>query len=600
MKNKLGNGEFKDLAREDKFEVLDLVTKEDLLKKIDQLNTQIEEYDSEIFAMRTLLQLGKSLGDILNLTELLSGLMAVARDKYGVVNSTVLILDEETDPAVFRLHSFYGLPEEIYWQERRQDTHNFHFPKSQGLLWNILRQGEAFSVLDSRRRPRFAESWKRWELGVINSHIWCPLIKKGEVFGILTLGPKNDGDQIQRKDFSFLQDLSSIAVTNIDSVMKYEKNETILRNVKILYNVNQQLAEVQNFKSLCLESLKAAVLSMKAETGNLMLWNEETQSLEIKVIWGVHLSPSEAEKLNKGDSSLREFKLGEGVAGRCALLRKTIRENDPTRIDQTSGRKIYSLICVPLIRGQEVVGVLSMTNKVKKINSEFITDPRGRFDQDDETLLIGLADNTASNLHRSKLYNASITDQMTGLYNSPHFDYELDKALHDCLAQDKPVCLAIIDIDHFKQFNDSFGHQAGDEVLITVGNRIKELLWEQKGHKAFRYGGDEFCWLMPETAVEESLILLERLRLKMLKQLPVFNGNKLKVGLSIGVSWAPGHGKIGRDIFQKADKALYSSKAKGRNQITLFEASAMSEAPSENTKESIKENKEMTTETEKK
>lgn len=559
------------LIGDDNFEVLDLVTKEDLLKKIDQLNAQIEEYDSEIFAMRTLLQLGKSLGDILNLNELLSGLMAVARDRYGVVNTSVLILDEETDPPIFRLHSFYGLPEEIYWQERKQDTHNFHFPRTQGLLWNILRQGEAFSVLDSRRRPRFAESWKRWELGVINSHVWCPLIKKGEVFGILTLGPKSDGDQVLRKEFSFLQDLSSIAVTNIDSVMKYEKNETILRNVKILYNVNQQLADVQNFKSLCLESLKASVLSMKSETGNLMLWNEDNQNFEIKVVWGVHFAPNELEKINRGDETLREFKLGEGVAGRSALLKKAIRENDADRIDQTAGRKINAIISVPLMRGHEVIGILTMTNKVKLINGEYVTDPRGRFDQDDETLLIGLADNTASNLHRSKLYNASITEQMTGLYNSPHFDFELEKALAESLPHEHPVSLAIIDIDHFKAFNDSYGHQAGDEVLIGVANRIKELLWEQKGHKAFRYGGDEFCWLMPNTSAEEALILLERLRLKMIKQCPEFGGKKLKVGLSIGISWAPGQGNIGRDIFQKADKALYSSKAKGRNQITLYE-----------------------------
>ena len=104
--------------------------------------------------------------------------------------------------------------------------------------------------------------------------------------GILTVGLTQDGSPIPESEKVFLQDFASIAVTNIDSVLKYEKNETILRNVKTLYNVNQQLTNVNDFKQLSIDSLATAVDALNAQKGNLMLLNEHTNELEIKVVWG--------------------------------------------------------------------------------------------------------------------------------------------------------------------------------------------------------------------------------------------------------------------------------------------------------------------------
>ena len=528
--------------------------------------------DILIFEMRALLQSGKGFGNILNLKELLGNFMGVVREKYGAVNSAVLLRDD-LDPGYnfYGVKAYSGLDDEYRLNDSASESlYLFKFIEDSGLLWQIIRQGNVFSVRDLQRDPRFETAWRKWNLEVLNSDLWCPLIKNGEVLGILTLGEKYDGNQIGEDEYPFLQELASIATTNIDSTLKYEKNQRILKNIQTLYDVNQQLANVNDFKRLCVETLATAVDAVSAQKGNLMLLNRETGELEIKVVWG-NIPRHVRDDINNGIKSTKTFSLGEGIAGQCAAERRPIRRNDKNYIEQVGKNVVYCICCVPLMRGDVVEGVIALTNKVGTDDEGLrVLDEIGRFTEEDVGLCQGLADQAAVNLHKSRLYNKSITDEMTGLYNARHFEDSLLVQLDMATNADKPICLAVSDIDHFKKFNDTHGHKAGDAVLQQVARVMQSCIRPDSGDMVFRYGGEEFCMLLPDTEPEEAAELMEQYRKRIESHVVVHDGKEMSVTVSVGISCAPNDTRDEQKMFECADECLYVAKENGRNLVNTY------------------------------
>jgi len=541
-------------------------------EELDYYRKKAIHQDILIFEMRALLQSGKGFGDILNLNELLGNFMAVVREKYGAVNSTVLLRDDlEPGENYYRVKAFSGLdPEFPMSDESTESLYMFKFPQNNGLLWQIIRQGNVFSVRDLQRDARFESAWFKWHLGILESDLWCPLIKNGEVLGILTLGEKHDGSQISEDEYPFLQELASIATTNVDSTLKYEKNHRILRNIQTLYDVNQQLAHVNDFKRLCTETLSTAVDAVSAQKGNLMLLNKATGKLEIRVVWG-NIPRHVRDDINSGITSTKSFDLGEGIAGKCAAGRKAIRKNDKNYIEQVGKNVVYCICCVPLMRGDQVEGVIALTNKVRtNDNGVRVLDQIGRFTEEDLSLCQGLADQAAVNLHKSRLYNKSITDEMTGLYNTRHFEDTLLTMLDDANRTGQSLSLAVSDIDHFKLFNDTHGHKAGDAVLQTVARVMQSCIRPDTGDQVFRYGGEEFCMLLPDTEPEEAAELMELYRKRIESHVVLHDGKEMSVKVSIGISCAPKDTRDEKKLFEKADECLYVAKNNGRNQVSTY------------------------------
>lgn len=532
------------------------------------------QQDIQIFEMRALLQSGKGLSNILNLKQLLETFMSVVREKYGVTQSAVLLKDD-LDPTreFFRVKAYYGLSEFYHDSDSDYDEplYMFKFPKNNGLLWQIVQQGNVFSVRDMQGEPRFAGAWQSWHLDCLQSDVWCPLIKSGEVLGILTLGPTEDGSSISPADYAFLQELASIATTNIDSTLKYEKNERILKNIQTLYDINQQIANVNDFKRLCFKTLSTAVEALGAQKGNLMILNKETQKLEIRVVWG-DMPAHVRDDINSGLRETKSYNMGEGVAGQCALTRKPIRVNDRTQIPQVSQHEVYCIASVPIVFGQELEGVINMTNKVTlSEDGEKVLDPLGRFTEEDMALLLGLADQAAVNLHKTRLYNASITDKLTSLYNTRYFEQMYHEMFHETQANGKPMVLAILDIDHFKKFNDVNGHAVGDEVLRHVAKILNTARRADGDDMVFRYGGEEFCVLMPNTRLSEANDVVESIRERIeTTPLELPDGRSLNVTVSIGVASTMLDADNPKSLFECADDTLYSCKENGRNQVRYY------------------------------
>ena len=543
-----------------------------LKREIKTLKGKVIAQDIRIFEMQALLQSGKGLSNILNLPQLLDTFMAVVRERYDVVNSCVLLKEdfENGEKEFIQVKRYFGTDDHyIDPMGRKEPLYLFRVEKNNGLLWQLIQQGNVFSVRDLQKEPRFVTAWEKLNLDVLRSDFWCPLIKSGEVIGILTMGERRDGSQVPENEFAFVQEMASLATTIIDSTLKYEKNQRILNNIQILYEFHQELAAITDIKQLCKETIRNAVKAVKAQKGNLMLLNRTNGKLELVVAWG-YIDESILDGLNSGRIETKSFEIGEGVAGKAALQRKPQVFNNRDDIPQMGEFETHCICSVPVLNGGQLEGVMNFTNKVHiEPDGSAILDALGRFTREDVSLLQGIADQSAVSLHKSRLYSASITDRLTGLHNSRYFEDTYYELVAKAVVEQKPLTLSLVDIDHFKQFNDQYGHKAGDFILKSVAQSFQELKRQGRGDHCYRYGGEEFCVVMSDTPVEEALIMLEEFRLRLSQQEFDYNGQILKVTVSIGLAQSGFHSKDARVLFNLADDALYECKRNGRNQVRI-------------------------------
>jgi two-component system cell cycle response regulator len=160
----------------------------------------------------------------------------------------------------------------------------------------------------------------------------------------------------------------------------------------------------------------------------------------------------------------------------------------------------------------------------------------------------------------------SITDGLTKLYNHRYFQDELLRAFEESQRYQRPLSLAIIDIDFFKKVNDTYGHSVGDEVLRAVAKIFKESI--RSTDLGARYGGEEFAVMMPETELDDALTFAEKIRMLIEKTPFETTAGTIHATVSIGVASVP-HTRIhsAKEVVVAADKALYRAKKNGRNQV---------------------------------
>jgi diguanylate cyclase (GGDEF)-like protein len=168
-----------------------------------------------------------------------------------------------------------------------------------------------------------------------------------------------------------------------------------------------------------------------------------------------------------------------------------------------------------------------------------------------------------------RLKEQAIRDPLTGLYNRRYLDDTLERELSRAKREGYPLSLTMIDLDYFKQVNDTYGHKAGDEVLIALG----ELLQTQarEGDIPCRYGGEEFVLVLPRMTLEVASQRAEQWR-------EAFGNSKIRhkefeigITMSIGLATYPDHAATAEDLIDSADKALYNAKAAGRNRLAIAE-----------------------------
>ncbi|MDM8546222.1 GGDEF domain-containing response regulator [Candidatus Venteria ishoeyi] len=167
---------------------------------------------------------------------------------------------------------------------------------------------------------------------------------------------------------------------------------------------------------------------------------------------------------------------------------------------------------------------------------------------------------------KNMLQKMAIQDHLTGLYQRRWFDHLIKSELGAVMRTNTPLALAILDIDHFKQINDSYGHLAGDVVLVGLAATLKNAMREYD--TAFRFGGEEFAVLLRGTTKVQAIKVCQRLRMMLEQEHYVYQGQEFRITVSIGLCATDHLPDATRErMIEQADKELYRAKAAGRNQV---------------------------------
>jgi diguanylate cyclase (GGDEF)-like protein len=166
-----------------------------------------------------------------------------------------------------------------------------------------------------------------------------------------------------------------------------------------------------------------------------------------------------------------------------------------------------------------------------------------------------------------RLTELSITDELTGLYNRRWFSSKINSEMDHARRLGRPLSLVVVDVDHFKKFNDTYGHAQGDNVLAELGKTIFDTV--RLYDIPCRYGGEEFVIILPGASENDAFSVAERLRKSFArKKIAVPGRSPIGATISIGVAQM-GNEESADSFFQRADDALYRAKHGGRNQVVM-------------------------------
>jgi diguanylate cyclase (GGDEF)-like protein len=320
----------------------------------------------------------------------------------------------------------------------------------------------------------------------------------------------------------------------------------------------EQLQSCQSIEETCSISARYIQKFFPDSRGALYIINASKDSAEAANIWG---DPISTEKIF------------------MPLNCWAIRRGQPHQIDSDhpgllcghiTDPKANSCLCVPMLAHGEVLGILYLDHsgsekfQQKSINSQYSEH------------ILPLAATVCKNIAlalsnqkiRETLRQESIRDILTGLFNRRYMEESLTRELSWAKRDKKPLGIIMFDIDHFKDFNDNFGHDVGDALLRELGGFL--LKRTRAGDIVSRYGGDEFVIVYPRSNLEDTRLQAEKLR-QGVKDLQINHLGKplTKCTISLGVAVFPEHGLTREVILKSADTALYRAKNEGRDMVTV-------------------------------
>lgn len=359
------------------------------------------------------------------------------------------------------------------------------------------------------------------------------------------------------KSQNYHQILPSVTHTVIDQYNLKRRLEKASYRSRRLYEISLSLATERKIAVLIDTLAKGAKELIEAEAALFLLQSAEGEILQIA---------SSAIEFNEGSPEGK--KISEtGLFGLAGKERRPVLIENPaehplsktTPATQPAPRQILS---VPLIREGGVMGVLSVINR-----------DDGAFSAEDQDTLMTLCVNAAVAIDNARFLEETekraVTDSLTGIYNHREFQRRLNEEVERASRYGKEFSIMMIDIDHFKIFNDTYGHPVGDAILREIVKVIQRCI--RTVDFPARYGGEEFTVVLPETIGESTIKVAERIRRSISEtDFVTPSGHRAHLSVSIGIASFPLDGSRREELIIAADQALYFAKRDGRNRVCRY------------------------------
>jgi len=322
--------------------------------------------------------------------------------------------------------------------------------------------------------------------------------------------------------------------------------------LQILYDTVRDLSSTLAVQQVLERLLDRTLRHLDAEIGSILLVDDEG-NLQVVTARGL---PGEV-------AELATMAVGEGISGYVAESGRSLLiadvEVDP-RFARRNHERYYthSFISSPLLRRGSVLGVVNVNNKRNQRS----------FEEGDLKLLEAIAGHAAVALGNARQYEETLRraqcDALTGLANHGHLFATLEKEVERANRYGRELAVTMIDIDHFKRFNDERGHRAGDEALVQVAEALLEI---SRVHDVVaRYGGEEFTVVLPEADAKGAHAFAEKVRQR-IEASGFGPDGRDPITVSVGVAASRSESANAGSLIERADDALYRAKALGRNRV---------------------------------
>ncbi len=330
-----------------------------------------------------------------------------------------------------------------------------------------------------------------------------------------------------------------------------------VRDLSVFNQIVKALTSTLELEEVLEVIMEVVTELLKPNNWSLLLVDEESNELYFEIVVG-----AESEKVKE-----IRLKMGEGIAGWCALERKPVLVRDTAKdprwskkVDEATNFETQSIICAPIISKEHCLGIVELINNKED----------GEFTEEDLNVLVNLSDYIAIALQNARyvqrILELTVTDDCTNLFNARHLHTILDLEVYRANRYDQSLSLIFIDLDFFKNVNDTHGHLIGSKLLGEIAKIIKGII--RDSDYAVRYGGDEFVVILPETNKENAMHVATRMCESLASTpIPVEENVTVKMTASFGVASLPEDAETKIDLIRLADQAMYRVKERSRNGV---------------------------------
>jgi len=429
-----------------------------------------------------------------------------------------------------------------------------------GIIGHAAKVGRTIVANDVTKFPyyiHFGPSLTRSELAI-------PIKVNQQVIGVLDIQTRalNAFNENTVRVLELITDRLSAAIAN---ALLYEDTKNSAKELSVSFTIAQSLISTLELGDVLKQILTVINDTFGYTNCAILLIDKKKNKLYIKAAHGYSAYVTK--------SILLDIHTDQGITSHVAATGKMLYAPDVFKVPfyVMGKRSVRSEAAIPLKIRDEVIGVLDIESD--KLNA---------FSEKDLRMFSVFATQAAIAIENARLYDEtkilSLTDGLTKIANRRHFDLTVESEVRKARGYSRSISLAMLDLDNFKHFNDRYGHQAGDRMLINIARILKESVRDTDF--VARYGGEEFVIVFPETGNDAAIRVSERIRRAVEKCAVYVKGlGKKCTTVSLGVATYPYNAQDVAELVYNADKALYRAKQLGKNRVETLMPSIINKFP---------------------